>query len=261
MKLGEGNLNGHKVQMYTFDSAVDMYKVLFEQEIDYNRMIQIGTLALKSIGSYPIKDRLYIAQSKNFAVEMPCDWIEIVSVQDYDSYARFMAQYSNPSEIINYGLDLPTFVESSEEVTYYRPEQMVNQINNVYSISDELKNNYIGYQGKLNVPYTQKGNYLSFNQDGIYSILYKAAQLDDEDNMMFPEDSLLAIVYYAKWITEQAKPTMGNTIQYWLQMKDKYISMARNGGGLSDNALDKIMNIMTSHNRKRFGVQLQNKYR
>jgi len=261
--LSERKNPGDKAVLYTFDTALDMYKVLFDEEIDYNKLIQVGTLALKSIGTFPIKWRLFIGQSKNYTLEMPCDWINIESVQYYNSFLSWFKQNPDRSTIIRYGLELPVYVSSSPTVEYINPNPntSVNLTNYAVDITADLAKEYIDSSAKAYVKSNQKGKYLTFNQDDIYAVVYKAAQMDDEENLMFNEESMLAICYYTKWIKEQAKPTMSSNIQYWMQMKDKYISMARNAGGLSDNSLDRLMDIYTSHNRKKFGFQLLNNHR
>ena len=183
---------------------------------------------------------------------MPCNWIEIMSVQDAQVPLNFTGFSTNGAFIIRDGIEFPTAPDG-----VIRPQNEVFLVNQTYTITEDFYNqNYIAPTSNLATNYDIQGNYVKVNSDKEYFIVYKETVMNAADQDLFNEDTMLAICYYVKWIQEQAKVPLTGNITYWMQMKDKYVSNARNSGGLNDNAMDKLFNIQASWDRKRFNHQL-----
>lgn len=111
------------------------------------------------------------------------------------------------------------------------------------------------------VEYTRDGNDLVFTRDNMQvNILYKGVVLDDDGLPKLNFKEIEAIAKYCAYVENQKKAMMTkdkNTFEIAMMLKQEWLTAcadARTPIYFTQNDMDKILNISSSWDRKRFGM-------
>lgn len=248
------NTETHKY--YSLQSVLPMYKRLFGTEYDLYDMLELSPIVLRSCGGYKTGRYLGKTTIKDFKATLPCDIFKIVSVSLAVPLSEAYASASllrQENQLIG-DTNAFTVTNSTDFPNYNIPFSSYLLNANKNTTSPPL--------GKLVDFKWESEEELSFNFDGVeIDIIYDSLLLADDGYPCTDEKSLLALAYYLNFINMQKAlfQRLGdpNLFTLAVQLKDKHIAQARVGTGFTDNELNKLMDVMTSHNRKKYNYDLK----
>ncbi len=239
------------------------YKQLFRRDLDLYDAIAYAQMAVRKTGNLTLKDKGVILEVSNYMIAVPCDIHRILAI-------------ANPTPLNNYsyGRDVASgniFLQNGalfNETSPTSPESVVTPSNPSFPVGvsyliDDANNYVRNYRGSL-IDFVWEGNYLKFNNTGMrVEIIYQGVYTDCDGIFMIQESDLLAICYYINYIDLSARFYNGegvnpNAIAMAKEEMSKHFGQSSIGDGFTANEMDKIFNTLTSHNRKKFNVQLMN---
>jgi hypothetical protein len=221
---------------------------------------------------YEAKSHLY----EFYGIDMDDDAFETIGLHAWDKINnkdyRF---YTYIGKVSNFRLDLPCNVDvieyvqgAGESVGTTAPYSDMNAYNSS-SIIEETIENYKGtaspYYGRGHyLEYTQSGNTLIFKRDNFQvKILYKGILVDDEGLPKLNFKEIEAIAIYCAYIDNQRKAMVTkdkSTFEIAQMLKQDWIRACANARTpiyLTQNAMDAILDVQSSWDRKRFGISLK----
>lgn len=231
-------------------------KRLFGLEVDFYDVLELLPIILKKTGGIATKYFLYKGKVKDYKLELPCNVHGIEHVSTSRVYSWYSSYYPSALPLVNYRVD------QSGNLGVYNPDAThINDIGlNNYSLYSINKNVFTGPLG-LMVNFTNSKNHcLSFNfKEGDIDVLYAGTVLDEDKYPMMPEKSLEAVAYYMNYIAIRMafnmKQSTGDQLQLAKKEMEQAIAAAKSPEWLSNNEYNSILDVMTTHNRKRYNLQ------
>lgn len=195
-----------------------------------------GLHAWDIIGNKQIRTYVYKTKIKDCEVDLPCnvDIIEAVLTPGAD--------HRRSDGVNDWTADM-----------YYG--NVENLLESYKTPTEEL------YQSGTYLDYEQVGNTLKFKIDKTdVKILYKGVFVDEDGLPMLNFKEVDAIAKYCAWISMQKQAMMTKDkatfeIAQMMQMQwTQSLQAARTPIYLNQNDMDKVLNVMSSWDRKRFGL-------
>jgi len=196
----------------------------------------IGLIAWDKIGNKDVKLYRYEAHTTYKEIELPCNVDIIESV--HANFEDF--QLTDNIRRDNYTAnEVEMYIDSrrSNQSPYYHPGKLVN--------------------------YEQYGNTLKFAEEGCYIIIYKGVHLDDNGLPLLNHKEVEAVATYCAYVTTNKKffttrdQATGQQSQMlkadWFRLCDA----ARTPIYMNENEMNAILDVMSSWDRKRFGVSFK----
>jgi hypothetical protein len=108
------------------------------------------------------------------------------------------------------------------------------------------------------VPFVYEDHYLHFEKDMDVDIVYVTTKKDDQGYPLLTMKGAEALIYYAHYIEIQKeyfqKIADNNMFNEAKKLKERAFAEARVPVAVTDNQWDDMLNVLTSHNRKRFNI-------
>ncbi len=196
----------------------------------------IGLHAWDKIGNKDTRLYKYHAHTINKEIELPCNADIIESVHSgFDDF-----QLTDNIRRDNYAAnEVEVYIESrrSNQSPYYAMGKLVN--------------------------YEQFGNILKFPQDGNYTIVYKGVLLDETGLPYLNYKEVEAIANYCAYVTTYKRGMMTRdkaTMEFAQMMKNDWLRTcddARTPIYMNENEMNAVLDVMSSWDRKRFGVSFK----
>ena len=218
-----------------FYSALSHLKTFFDIVIDDNEFEEIGMLAWDKIGNKYSSTYHYVGcPDHNGRMKLPCnaDIIELVTSGSEEYQRTDNVQRDNFSR-----LEVENYIEAykTQNKEYYARGGMI--------------------------PYTRDGDYLIFNKNVRGArVVYKGITLDENGLPQLNFKEVEAIAIYCAWVVtfkkgmathNQASVQLAQMLeQRWARACDA----ARTPVYLNQNDINNIMDVMSSWDRKRYGV-------
>lgn len=219
--------------MNDFHYIIILLDMLYGIELEEDEVEELGLIAYGKIGNK--NSRLYsikVCTNSDNSIKLPCN---VSSVEAVTIPCEDWKRTTNYSEN---GDQNTQFIEASIEAE--------KQFTSPYYVS-----------GKL-VDYEQVGDILYFSKNyGTLNILYKGT--NDKDGLPFLTDKEAnAIATFIAWVhtyKEGLKTNNTNTLNIAKDLEDKWNKQCDQArvGKLSQNDMDKILDIKTSWDRKSYG--------
>lgn len=221
-----------------FKYAISLAQMLYDIEVnDMDTLIEIGLVAYNFIGNKntQLKSEIVNVDRKSGLVAIPCkaDLIEAITYPNQEDW-------SYTSNIKNFGdyntLNVEQYIERSKQST------------------DPL------YMSGRFVKYRREGNYIYVTEDiGQVAVLYHVETLDEDDLPLINDKEAVAIADYIAY-TVKYKEALRSNNQILFQMAQNikrqwliHCDAARVPEYVSQNEMDDLLEITSSHNRKVHG--------
>lgn len=146
----------------------------------------------------------------------------------------------------------------------YQPVQLIFKADEPQTVADESKlvANYIGKIKGPWVDFSWECPYLKFNEtDFDIAVMYSKLAFDDDGYPYVPEAAMEALVQYCHMIYQQPlyvlgrlSPQVWQSIERWVQQAFARATQKQIFYGLSRNELSHILDVMSSFDRKQYGI-------
>lgn len=248
-------MNNSSVRKLELEHVIPQYKLLFGKSTTLDEVIDVADVALKAIGNK--EPDLFVVRTmiKNNIVPFPCNMYMIKSVTKAKPYTNTTLVQGENYYLVNTfdGNTLPL-------INIVSPDGEILAQSSILVTNTLLNTKVVGKPVGEYIDYNNNGtDRLTFNESGFeVDIVYRAPLVDPNNLPMVDEKTVTAICYYINYLDVQrkyfSKIADQNMYQLALQLKDKYVGLARVGDVFSDNDIDKILNHATSLGRKMFGL-------
>lgn len=248
-------MNNSSVRKLELEHVIPQYKLLFGKSTTLDEVIDVADVALKAIGNK--EQELFLVRTKvnNYIVPFPCGMYLIKSVTRAKPFTNTTLVQGENYYLINTfsGNTLPL-------INIVSPSGQILAQSTIITRDALVDTRVVGKPVGEYLDYNNNGrDELVFNESGIdVDIVYRAPLVDPNNLPYVDEKTITAICYYINYLDIQrkyfSKIADQNMYQLALQLKDKYVGLARVGDVFSDNDLDKILNHATSLGRKMFGL-------
>jgi hypothetical protein len=254
----KGNVSSKLVSLETI---VPTYKLLYKRDIDLYEAVELAFWALKKLGNYHLKDKFARVTIKSFKAEAPCDMMMIHAVTDpspLNYIYRFLDQRNFYGYLADGGVNEGDTMQSPDTV-YTPPSPEVDLLGGIPLPNAQ---NYVSNYRGLFKDYIWEGNWLKFNQEtGEVDVIYSGLYTDKNGWPMVDEMTIVACCRFIMYTNVSADMYSNkNVSQAALVMADKEMQKAFGQAivtaNVSANEWDKVFNVMTTHVRKQFGIQL-----
>lgn len=245
-------MNNSSVRKVELEHVVPQYKLLFGKSTTLDEVIDVTDLALKAIGNKA--QELYILRTtvKDYKVPFTCDMYMIKSITKstpFNNFSLIQDKYYVVNTINGNTIPVVNVLSSTGEY--------LGQVGALAVVPPDK--NVVGNPVGEYVDYNLQPDRIVFNEDAIeVDIIYRAPLVDPNNLPMVDEKTVTAICYYINYLDTQrkyfSKIADQNMYQLALQLKDKYVGLARVGDVFSDNDLDKLLNHAVSLGRKMYGL-------
>lgn len=221
-----------------FKYAISLAQMLYDIDInDMDTLIEIGLVAYNFIGNKntQLKSEIVNVDRKSGLVKLPCkaDLVEAITYPNAEDW-------NSTSNLKNFGdfnsLNIEQYIERSKQST------------------DPL---YIS--GRF-VKYRREGNYIYVNENvEQVCILYHTEMLDEEDLPIINDKEAVAIADYIAYTIKYKEALRSNNsavFQMAQTIKKQWqihCDAARVPEYVSQNEMDDVLEVMSSHNRKVHG--------
>ena len=221
-----------------FKYAISLAQMLYDIDInDMDTLIEIGLVAYNFIGNKntQLKSEIVDVDRKSGLVKLPCkaDLVEAITYPNAEDW-------NSTSNLKNFGdfnsLNVEQYIERSKQST------------------DPL---YIS--GRF-VKYRREGNYIYVNENvEQVCILYHTEMLDEEDLPIINDKEAVAIADYIAYTIKYKEALRSNNsavFQMAQTIKKQWqihCDAARVPEYVSQNEMDDVLEVMSSHNRKVHG--------
>lgn len=223
--------------MNEFNSIAALAYQLYLIDMDQDEFEEIALNGWRLIGNMFYNTYCHVATIINHEVHLPCNFvvgeskIESVTTCTEDAYSTNLSPYDT--------------VNAATE----------QEIEGMKSNSSFL------YESGKFIDYEQDGTILRFKTTGItVKILYKGLLVDDDGLPYVSNKEMHALALYCAYV-KSFKMALASKDQFLSQIAvahkqnwDKACSNARTPDKLNQNAMDKILNAVTSWDRKRYGL-------
>jgi hypothetical protein len=235
------------MQYVSVRAVVAQLKAQFKIDMDIYEAIHACSDALKLMGSIALDRSIYVANIQNFCVNMPNSVWKVRGVVRLDGIP-------NPPMTITVD-DIyfpPQIVFTTEEVATTETAPILFEANYV----PQFKGPYIDYVWKCPT--------LKFNETDIpIAVECTGIKVDTEGFPMIPEPALLGCLYYALYVyhqplflLKQIDINMMREIERWKDQKIAQANQSMMMESLTSNERDSLFDIMTSMDRKAFGLPI-----
>lgn len=221
-----------------FKYAISLAQMLYDIDInDMDTLIEIGLVAYNFIGNKntQLKSEIVNVDKKSGLVKLPCkaDLVEAVTYPNAEDW-------NSTSNLKNFGdfnsLNVEQYIERSKQST------------------DPL---YIS--GRF-IKYRREGNYIYVNENvEQVCILYHTEMLDEEDLPIINDKEAIAIADYIAYTVKYKEALRSNNatvFQIAQNIKRQWqihCDAARVPEYITQNEMDAVLEVMSSHNRKVHG--------
>lgn len=248
-------------KLVSLETIVPTYKLLYKRDIDLYEAVEMAFWTLKKLGNYQLSDKVARLKIKGFKAEAPCDAMSIHAVTDPQplSYIYRWLDQRNFYGVLNNGVGAP-------DSAVHPPKDVVVPFNPVFNLLDGIPicdvQNYVKNYKGLFRDYVWEGNWLKFNQEfGEVDVIYAGVYTDENGWPIVTEMTIVAICRFIMYTNLTAdvynnKAVGAAAIQLAQAEMNKAFGQAIVEGGISANEADKIFNVMTTHVRKQFNIQL-----
>jgi hypothetical protein len=234
------------MQYVSVRAIASRLKSQFKVDMDIFDVISACSDALKKMGYIALERALYQAQVTNFCLNLPGTVWKVRGVIRLDMSKIEMGVTVIPTDI-------------------YFPPQIVFQYEEPADLTDEpilLKGNYVPQFKGPYISHVWDCPYLRFNETDVpVAIEVTKIKTDDEGFPMIPEATFFGCLYYALYVYYQPlvllKQIDLNTMQMVEGWKERNIAQANQSmmmEALTANERDSLFDIMTSMDRKQFGL-------
>ena len=256
-------MSGRNRRLVNILAIIPQYKVITGQVISKYTAIEEAALGLRAIGNVHVGNYVYRAEVEDYRVQLPCNVLNISAItlaRDYQIVSFFDTYYGMPSIYIGEGFSNLSEVEGVTRGTF----ETVNQTDEPLLFTSQLK-----FQ-KPAGPYIEykfiDEETLEFPSTGHpVDIFYTTVIRDCDGYPMITEEAATACAYYSAFLEVQRQAFQGikgaaEKVKFFEDQKDRYVSQANIGSGLSVNDMDAVLNVFTSHNRKFFNKPWHSEY-
>lgn len=228
---------------------------LFGMDMLEDDIIENAVFALKKIGNVHYEIYLHRGQIVNGQVELPCNVsaIEAVTFDDFN-YNGFQV-----SEIF-LNQELQVYFPYLYSIRGY---YVLSRLDKSNLFSHGTFTNYEYRDGKIILDYqyaksVMPNSFDSFVNKKTLNVIYRGYRADEEGLPMVTEKEANAIAYYCNFIDKQKQAFMGQPIGQTVQMaQQRWLQecvQARMPEHFSQNAIDSILNRLSSFNRKYYNT-------
>lgn len=248
-------MNNSSVRKLELEHVIPQYKLLFGKTTTLDELIDVADVALKAIGNKEPELFLVRVMIKDYIVPFPCDMYMIKSVTRAKPFTNTTLVQGENYYLVNTfnGNTLPL-------INIVSPSGQILAQSTIITTDSLIDTKVVGKPVGEYLDYNNNGrDRLTFNESGFeVDIVYRAPLLDPNNLPYVDEKTITAICYYINYLDIQrkyfSKIADQNMYQTALQLKDKYVGLARVGDVFSDNDLDKVLNHSVSLGRKMFGL-------
>jgi hypothetical protein len=234
------------MQYQSVRAVASRLKSQFKVDMDIFECIQACADALKKMGYIALKRSCYQATVQNFGVNLPGTVWKVRGVIRLDINTEAVGVTIVPQDIYF----PPQLIFSFEEPTE-TPNDVIL-----------LKGNYVPQFKGPYIPYLWDSPYLKFNENDI-PVAVEVTELakDEEGFPMVPEPAFFGCLYYSLFVHYQPLALLGQIPLQLMQQVEtwKNTNIAQSNSSmmmeaLSVNERDNLFEIMTSMDRKHFGL-------
>lgn len=234
------------MQYQSVRAIASRLKSQFKVDMDIFDVVQGCADALKKMGYIALQRSMYQATIQNYCINLPGNVWKVRGVIRLDA------------PMTEAGMTITT------QDIYFPPQLIFT-----YDESDDdfekiklLKDNYIPQFKGPYIDYVWDCPYVKFNETDVnVAVEVTEIKLDSEKFPMIPEPAFYGCLYYCLYIYYQPlfllKQTDPNTMMMIEQWKERNIAQSNQGmmmESLTANERDNLFNIMTSMDRKTFGL-------
>lgn len=234
------------MQYVSVRAVAAQLKQQFKVDMDIFDLVQSCSDALGKLGAVALERSIYLANINNFCINLPGTIWKVRGVIRLDGSAEDLGMTVTVDDI--YFPPQVVFVKEETDPSQYQP--ILLQANYI----PQFKGPYIDYV--WNCPT------LKFNETDVpVAVECTGIKTDKEGFPMIPEEALLACTYYSLFVYHQPlfllKQIDINMMRELERWKDQHMAQANQSmmmSALSTNERDDLLNIMTSMDRKAFGL-------
>ena len=219
-------------------------KDLFNIEMDLYLVVKNTVRALNDIGALRTTRGVLIRTVKDYCVQIPTGVIGIQSIVEMEN--------PNVQEIILQQIEHPSTVFFTNEDKELDVE------------THDLKDNYVDMPKGPYPDYVIDYPMIKFNKDGlIVAIEYSGIPLDNEGFPKVPEECIEACAYYCALIYYRPMFMLGeidggrmSAMEQWTRDRMDSASAKFKLGKLDKKAMNEILNVVASFDRKAYGTDI-----
>ena len=223
--------------MNNFRYAISLAQMLYDIDInDMDTLIEIGLVAYGFIGNKSTQLKAEIVNvNKNGLVKLPCkvDLIEAITYPNVEDW-NYTSNVKNFGDFNSFNIE--QYIERSKQ-----------SIDPLY-----ISGHYVKYR--------REGDYIYVNEPiGQVCVLYHTEQLDEDDLPLINDKEAIAIADYIAY-TVKYKEALRSNNQAVFQMAQTikkqwmiHCDAARVPECVSQNEVNDLLDVMSSHNRKVHG--------
>lgn len=246
-------MNQANTQRFSMRSVPLLYKRLFDEELDFFKMLELSSYVLRQCGGIATDTFVTQGTLENNRVKLPTDIYAIKSVSAAGNYPLYSSLLTTLPKSALFNYNLPSFMEpvkGDDKFTQADHGQCGPGIperffpggpQNAYGTYLDYHNEH---DGCLYVPH----------YTGDVEVVFTATDMDEEGYPTITESVQIALAYYCYFVKQQQRffrrEIDGSAFGWIDQEKGKKIAQARTPLAVSDNELDDILEMMLSHNRK-----------
>ncbi len=218
----------------------------FAVEMDLDQVIMHTGQVLKNIGMVALQREVIRTTVDNFCVQLPSRVANVRAVVRLDGLPP------SPSYV-----DIQPIWFPPQTIWVSDPEEDLTTLT-----VDNIRNNYIPQVTGPYIEYLWECPYVKFNETDLdIAIISTSMKQDSSGYPMIPEDAFEAAVYYCLYVFYQPLFIIGKidgqrmqTIEMWKNQKLNFAKTSHMLTELSQNEMDNLLNVMTSFDRKKFGI-------
>jgi len=243
-------------RLFSVLGAIPKYKRLFDKQLDKFLLLETMDHVLRQTGSLAMGAFIYKGKVTDGKICLPCAPMAIRSVSQSRPYQWYQAIFdplrdtSTRSILVNY--NLPTITQ------YPNTEYVQNQDKDVavfLDYADTFMNPPVGLY--VNYVWEDRNDVLRFNSvyEGIDIDVIYTTMIADKEGFPYVKDSVIdALCYYNHYLDVQKDYFMKRAdINMLTVAKNAYeqaVAQGRSPESVSDNQWDRLLEHMTSYNRK-----------
>lgn len=220
--------------------ASQLREAPFYLEMDFYVMVENIFKALREMRMITLERRFETFNITDNKVFLKPHYAIFNVVRLQDTYTPYVDGVYQPNQLV--------FTVPEDEDSQIKTDQ--EAIDDIKRVTPHIIGEYINYN--------QEGNCLVFNETDInIGIEYNTIGVDKNGYPLIPDQAEEAVVYYVAWIHYlgefMATRLDGQRMQYFEQLKERKMREARLDHRLSQNQIDKLLNTVTSFDRKAYG--------
>lgn len=217
----------------------------FNVEMSLDQIIIHSAQVLKNMGMLALNREVIKATVTNFALNTPARVRQVRGVIRLDNY---------------YDLGMTVVIQD----VYQPPQTVWTSTDEALAdlTNDCVRNNYVPQLIGPYINFVYDCPFLRFNETDIdVALITTSMKVDEKGWPMLPEEAFEACVYYCLYVYTQplfmlgkVPPVVFAEIKEWKNQKMRFAESSLMFTQLSQNEMDNVLNVMTSFDRKAFGI-------